>query len=92
MSDRRGWALVEVQDNGAAPHVFAPFFTTTPLGVGTGSALSPSQSVVNGFGGEGTFVSKTGSGATFRVALPPADNVEDTLPRSIAYKKAFTPK
>ena len=76
--DERGWAVVEVSDNGAgmAPGVkarlFTPCFTTKAPGSGVGLGLSLSHRIVTALGGEITVESTLGAGSTFRVFLPPA--------------------
>src|SRR5262249_24200335 len=76
-TDELGRAVVEVADNGSgiAPaalrHVFDPFFSTRPVGVGTGLGLAVAHRIVTGFGGEITVASEEGRGSTFRVTPPP---------------------
>jgi signal transduction histidine kinase len=67
---------IEVRDTGAGipadvlPRVFDAFFTTKPMGVGTGLGLTICHRLVNALGGTITVESKIGQGACFRVALP----------------------
>jgi C4-dicarboxylate-specific signal transduction histidine kinase len=76
-TDERGWAVLEVEDNGTgipealAPRIFDPFFTTKPVGVGTGLGLALCHSIVSDFGGELGFHSAGVEGTVFRMALPP---------------------
>jgi PAS domain S-box-containing protein len=78
-SDATGRPVVEIADTGvgiaAGLHgqVFDPFFTTKGVGAGTGLGLSICHGIVTQFGGEISFDSTLGNGATFRVALPAAD-------------------
>lgn len=51
-----------------AVHIFEPFFTTKEIGTGLGLAIS--YEIVQAFGGEITFASKSGAGTTFTVRLP----------------------
>jgi PAS domain S-box-containing protein len=50
--------------------VFLPFFTTKPVGKGTGQGLSIVHSVVTRHGGTVDFESEEGKGTTFLVRLP----------------------
>jgi signal transduction histidine kinase len=50
--------------------VFKPFFTTKPLGEGTGLGLSLSHDIVQGHGGTLRVESKEGQGTEFIVTLP----------------------
>lgn len=67
---------VTICDNGpgipaeALPHVFEPFYTTKPPGVGTGLGLHISHNVVVRHGGEMTVTSRPGE-TCFVVTLPP---------------------
>lgn len=47
-----------------------PFFTTKEVGEGTGLGLWISENIVRAHGGEMTFVSAPGQGATFTIQLP----------------------
>ena len=71
----RAWVVIDVIDNGPGippdvlPHVFNPFFTTKPVGQGTGLGLSVSYGIVQQHGGRLTVDSQPGRTA-FTVALP----------------------
>ena len=64
-----------VQDNGsgipldAQPHIFDPFYTTKPVGVGTGLGLGIVQRIVEQFGGSIHFTSAPGE-TEFVVRIP----------------------
>ena len=79
-TDQRGWAVVEVSDTGAGmtpearARLFTPFFTTKPVGTGTGLGLSTSQGIVVSLGGTIEVESEEGKGAQFTVKLPPAES------------------
>ncbi|HYF53504.1 MAG TPA: PAS domain S-box protein, partial [Salinarimonas sp.] len=64
--------VLEVADNGPGvaaairEKVFEPYFTTKPVGAGTGIGLSISRSVVESHGGRITLADRAGGGASFR--------------------------
>ncbi len=71
------WAEIRVADTGvgipapARPHIFNPFFTTKPLGKGTGQGLAIAHTVVvQRHGGTIAFETEVGTGTTFTVRLP----------------------
>lgn len=67
---------VELRDTGrgiAREHlerIFNPFFTTKPVGVGTGLGLSVCHGIITALGGEISVRSEVGRGTTFSVTLP----------------------
>lgn len=75
----RGRAVLEVADTGPGirpeirERIFEAFFTTKPLGEGTGLGLSLCQAIVDEHGGSIAVESLPGQGATFRVELPVAE-------------------
>jgi signal transduction histidine kinase len=72
----QAWVWVEVIDTGKgiAPgqvhKIFDPFYTTKPVGQGTGLGLSLSYNIVKKHHGEIKVKSKPGEGAAFSVLLP----------------------
>jgi signal transduction histidine kinase len=54
-------------------HLFEAFFTTKPIGKGTGLGLATCQSIVRQCGGHINVSSKLGQGATFDVYFPRVD-------------------
>ncbi len=91
-TDADGRAVVEVEDNGhgipkdAETRIFDPFFTTKPPRAGSGLGLSICQHIVTDLGGQITLGTPCGSGALFRVVLPPHDGPiasPETGPRSV---------
>lgn len=69
------WLKVEVEDNGAGiplevqSKLFSPFFTTKPVGKGTGLGLNISYNIIAKHGGEIKFFSQKGK-TCFEVWLP----------------------
>ncbi len=67
--------VIDFRDNGPGvtadvrDRIFEPYFTTKPVGVGTGIGLSICRNVVEAHGGRMTLVGES-EGAHFRVALP----------------------
>ncbi len=68
--------VISVADDGpgipkdVSERIFDPFFTTKAPGQGTGLGLSISHSIMQKLGGDLTFYSKPGHGATFFVRIP----------------------
>ncbi len=68
--------VIEVADVGTGiapevlPRVFEPYFTTKPLGRGTGLGLAMVHGIVHEAGGDIGVESAPGQGAVFRVRLP----------------------
>lgn len=67
---------LEVLDNGRGvdpadePKLFQPFFTTKPLGHGTGLGLSVSYGIIDSYGGTIGYLRNDWGGATFYFELP----------------------
>ncbi len=67
---------IEVEDDGCgiapenASRVFEPFFTTRPVGEGTGLGLFTAWNIVHQHGGHIGLDSRPGAGSRFRVVLP----------------------
>jgi len=70
------YVIAEVADNGPG---ISPFFTTKPVGVGTGLGLPICRGIVQTHGGEITVSSKPEAGACFTVRLP-ASKLSPILP------------
>jgi C4-dicarboxylate-specific signal transduction histidine kinase len=74
--DKDGWASVELEDSGpgVAPgdeaKLFQPFFTTKPVGEGTGLGLSVSYGIVQSHGGRMGYRPSPSGGAVFYFELP----------------------
>jgi len=75
-TDARGWAVIEVVDNGTGiepgrmSRVFEPFFTTKNVSEGTGLGLSICRDIVRDAGGTIDVQSQLDRGTTFVVRLP----------------------
>jgi signal transduction histidine kinase len=73
--------FLEVRDTGAGipeeirGEIFNPFFTTKPVGQGTGLGLPVSHEIVLKHGGQLDLETVPGQGTTFRVTLPVAQPV-----------------
>ncbi len=70
------FAIIIVRDNGCGINaenlkkIFSPFFTTKPVGRGTGLGLSVCYGIINHMGGTMQVSSQEGSGTTFTIRLP----------------------
>jgi C4-dicarboxylate-specific signal transduction histidine kinase len=75
-AERNGNACLEVQDSGPGvppedePKLFQPFFTTKPVGEGTGLGLSVSYGIIQSHGGRIGYRRASGGGAIFYFDLP----------------------
>lgn len=68
--------VAEVSDNGVGipaailDRVLDPFFTTKPIGIGSGLGLSVCKNIIEGYGGRIELQSAEGRGTTARLFLP----------------------
>lgn len=87
-------AVVEVSDDGVGipskqqRRIFDPFYSTRPLGLGTGLGLPVAENLVRGSGGRLELESELDQGTTLRVLLPVAGAITpatwSTAPESLA--------
>jgi signal transduction histidine kinase len=81
-SVRDGKVLVKLADTGCGikqehlDQIFEPFFSTKPVGQGTGLGLSVSYGILRQHGGSVEVESEEGKGTTFAVVLTPLQDTE----------------
>ncbi len=81
-----GRVCIDVKDNGLGmpaevrARVFDPFYTTKPVGVGTGLGMSISNNIIQSFGGEIEIESHEGEGTRVSIILPPAAHGSGAYP------------
>ena len=74
--DRDGWAWLEAEDSGPGvppeheAKLFQPFYTTKPVGEGTGLGLSVSYGIIRSHGGRIGYRRSASGGAVFFFELP----------------------
>lgn len=78
--------VLEFSDEGPGmeepDRVFDPFYTTRPVGQGTGLGLSVCYGIIQEHNGKITCLNQPGGGATFRIELPAVD--PGTVPASLS--------
>jgi GAF domain-containing protein/ActR/RegA family two-component response regulator len=76
------WICISVKDSGegippeAMPHIFEPFYTTKPVGQGTGLGLAQAYGIVKQHGGYIDAHSQVGQGTTFHIYLREQESIE----------------
>lgn len=71
-------------------HMFEPFYTTKPLGQGTGLGLSTVYGIVRSHGGAIEVSTKLGAGTVFTVLLPADGPVPDAGEKPIVARGVFS--
>jgi PAS domain S-box-containing protein len=95
-TDESGRVVIEISDTGAGMppemvrKLFTPFFTTKPVGVGTGLGLVICHRIVDALGGSIEVESTIGKGSTFRILLPPGQE-EDFAPSTLVWDRQIAP-
>lgn len=70
------WIRIDVSDNGTGipeevmPHIYDPFFTTKPVGQGTGLGLAQVYGIIQQHNGHIEVTSEENKGTTFSIFLP----------------------
>jgi signal transduction histidine kinase len=89
-TDGQGRAVVEIVDTGSGilpenlPRLFTPFFSTGPIGTGSGRGLAICRRIVRELSGEIEVRSQAGNGTTVSVTIPAAQAREATPPAGAA--------
>jgi C4-dicarboxylate-specific signal transduction histidine kinase len=89
---REGMLWLRFEDNGPGlqepDRVFEPFYTTKPVGEGTGLGLSLSRRFVEAFGGTMRAQNRPGGGACISVGLPITDAPPTEMSTAQALRRA----
>lgn len=80
-----GYIRVDIEDTGTGikpadlEHIFDPFYTTKPVGEGTGLGLSLTYGIIRTHGGYIEVKSEIEKGTTFSIFLPGADGIKERV-------------
>jgi two-component system NtrC family sensor kinase len=80
-----GYIRVAIRDTGTGikpgdlEHIFDPFYTTKPVGEGTGLGLSLTYGIIKTHGGYIEVKSEVGKGTTFFIHLPVAGSEKESV-------------
>ncbi len=81
--------FASITDNGRGiapdvmPHIFTPFYTTKPVGVGMGIGLSTAQDIAKKHGGEVSVISRPNEGSQVQVRFALRAAPSDSAPKSV---------
>ncbi len=95
-----GRVFIEIRDTGVGMtepvmnRMFEPFYTTKPIGVGTGLGLAFCRDVISELDGVITVDSKPGDGTSFRITLPASDEAPtpEPAPAALASRTGHAPR
>lgn len=84
-----GYIRVDIEDTGSGikpadlEHIFDPFYTTKPVGEGTGLGLSLTYSIIRSHGGYIEVKSEVNKGTVFSIYLPVANEKKEAVKNAV---------